>query len=425
MAEKILMIALSPTMEEGTIVEWHKKEGDNVETGDVICEVETDKATMDYESSQSGTLLRIIKQQGDKARVGEAIAIIGEEKEDITEILKEIENEKINPAPQEKKAKPAEKKQESETVEQKHTKPREEAPPASKPPTKEEKAPPTPGRIKASPLARKKAKEMGVDLRSIRGSGPDGRITVKDIENAKAITPQASLSNETKRIKGGIIPVSTMRATIAKRLSESKFTAPHFSVTISATADRLLNLRESINSKAEKKLSLNSFLIKLSAEALVRHPAILSSWEEENIRLFDTADIALAVALTEGLITPVVRSAESKTISEIDYELTDLIQRAKTSSLTPEEYTQAGFTISNLGSYGVEEFDAIINPPGSAILAVGAIKTEPIYDGETFRPAKIIRLTLSCDHRTIDGALAADFMRTLKAMIEEPAEALI
>lgn len=284
-----------------------------------------------------------------------------------------------------------------------------------------------PGRVKASPLARKRAKELGVDLRVVRGSGPGGRVTVQDVEEAAKAGHAAPLaaSGGPRRVAGGLEPVTPMRAAIARRLSESKRTAPHFTLTVKVRADRLVALREQVNESREERLSFNAFLMKLAAEALVRHPQILSSWEGEAIRYFDSVDIGLAVALPGGLITPVVRSCEYKTVEEIDHELKDLIARAREAKLAPEEYSGAGFTISNLGSYGITEFTAIINPPASAILAVGAVTTEPVWEGGGVVPARIVRLTLSCDHRTIDGALGAAFMADLAKYLEEPGRALV
>ncbi|ADN02895.1 dihydrolipoyllysine-residue acetyltransferase component of pyruvatedehydrogenase complex (E2) [Spirochaeta thermophila DSM 6192] len=425
------MIALSPTMEEGTIVAWHKKKGERVESGDVLCEVETDKATMDYESTQSGVLLEILKKEGEKARVGEVIAVLGEEGEDISSLLSEIsaaaeETPKAGSEP--------------------------DRPPAVEAPSPKEEpgpqgaqgrvagggvedlrgraaleVPPPAGRVKASPLARKRARELGVDLRLVRGSGPGGRVTVRDVEEAAKAGPAASpaASGGPRRLAGGREPVTPMRAAIARRLSESKRTAPHFTLTVKVRADRLLTLREQVNEGRQERLSFNAFLMKLAAEALVRHPQILSSWEGEAIRYFDTVDIGLAVALPGGLITPVVRSCEYKTVEEIDRELKDLIARAREGGLSPEEYTGAGFTISNLGSYGITEFTAIINPPASAILAVGAVTTEPVWEGGGVVPARVVRLTLSCDHRTIDGAVGAAFMAGLARYVEEPGRALV
>jgi len=384
-AEKVLMIALSPTMETGTVVRWRKKEGDQVKSGDVICEVETDKATMDYEASAEGTLLKIVLAEGGQAKVGDLIAVLGSPGEDISGLLGAPEQ-----AP-----KPS------------VTGPAAAAKTAIVPPPS---PPPIGGRLRSSPLARKLAEDRGIDLRSITGSGPDGRIVKRDVE--------APSGDE-------VVPVSGMRKIIAKRLSESMFSAPHYYLTVSVAADELLGIRAKLNAGREKKVSLNAILFALAGRALARHPRVNSAWNGETIVRRGSADIGLAVALPDGLVTPVVRDCGRKGILAIDSELADLVERARAGKLAPAEYAGAGFTISNLGSFGIDEFTAIINPPGSAILAVGAARKQPVVEtgpeGDRIVARTRMAITLSCDHRVIDGAVGAAFLRDLADMLENPA----
>ncbi|MBE3064781.1 MAG: 2-oxo acid dehydrogenase subunit E2 [Spirochaetes bacterium] len=385
MAEKVLMIALSPTMETGTVVRWRKKEGDQVKSGDVICEVETDKATMDYEASAEGTLLKIVLAEGGQAKVGDLIAVLGSPGEDISGLL----------------GAPAQAPKPSVTG------PAAAAKTAIVPPPS---APPIGGRLRSSPLARKLAEDRSIDLRSITGSGPGGRIVKRDVE--------APSGDE-------VVPVSGMRKIIAKRLSESMFSAPHYYLTVSVAADELLGIRAKLNAGREKKVSLNAILFALAGRALARHPRVNSAWNGETIVRRGSADIGLAVALPDGLVTPVVRDCGRKGILAIDSELADLVERARAGKLAPAEYAGAGFTISNLGSFGIDEFTAIINPPGSAILAVGAARKRPVVEtgpeGDRIVARTRMAITLSCDHRVIDGAVGAAFLRDLADMIENPA----
>lgn len=466
MAEKLLMIALSPTMDEGTIASWSKEEGDTIDTGDVVCEVETDKATMDYESTQDGTLLKIIVPEGGSAAVGETIGIIGESGEDIEDLVKEAEAEKSQKkGDEDKSGKKGEKAGgEAEETEKKKAeqespagaKPEEKAPKAAKP-AEGAKAPPAPegksGRVLSSPLARTIAEQEGVDLTALTGSGPEGRIVKKDVERAikegigmggKAAgtgtaagdgaasagaaaggAGQVVTGLEEKRVK-----VSRKRAVIAKRLSESKYSAPHYYLTLTIHMDDLMAARDRINSELVKsgtgKISLNSFILKIAAEAIKRNPAVNSSWEGEEIATHGSVDIGVAVAQEDGLITPVVKNCGGKGIVHIDGELRDLIARARENKLAPEEYSGATFTISNLGNYGIEEFTAIINPPGSAILAIGTMKKEPVVDEtDEIRIVKAMKVTLSCDHRVLDGALGAEFLHQFKTMMEDPIRAVL
>jgi len=449
MAEQVLMLALSPTMEEGTIITWHKKEGEAVAQSDIICEVETDKATMEYESVNEGTLLKILVPEGGGARVGDPIAVVGESGEDISSLVQEA---KAAAAAAEK---PAAGQPAAEPV---------EAQPAEATPVATAEAAPQPAEgapvegLKASPLARKMASEQGIDLRSVRGSGPGGRIVKRDMDKAlrraasygpaaavgiagvaAAGAPAApayipaggipAMAGPTASGKDEQIPVSGKRKIIAQRLAESKYSAPHYYLRIDVDAGAMMAARTRLNARLPKeagaKVSPNAFLIKFVAETLKKYPPVNASWQGDTILRFGKIDIALAVAQEDGLITPVVRDCGSKGIVQIDRELKILIDKALSNKLTPEEYSGATFTISSLGTSGILEFTAIINPPGSAILAVGRIHKVPVAedDGSIGVRSQMI-LTLSCDHRVIDGAVGAAFLSDLKATIEYPIDHL-
>ena len=427
MAEKLMMIALSPTMEQGTIVSWIKKEGDEIASGDVVCEVETDKATMEYEAAQEGILLKIILPEGGQAEVGQTIGIIGESGEDTSDLEKEIAGEAAKDAAEEKPAAPAEEKapaQESPAP--------KAAPPAPKPaPT----APPVDDGLKvlASPLARVLAEQSGLDIRRISGTGPSGRVVKRDIEAARA-NPEAFRPVHSA-VQGGLptigtagedrlIPLSNMRKAIAKGLSASKFSAPHFYLKVDVRGEGLVAARSAlIKRRRGDKVSVNAFLIKYAAEALKRFPDVNASWQEDAILQHGSIDIGLAVAVPNGLITPIVRNCGNKGVEAIDAEMAELIAKAQIGKLRPEEYSNATFTISSLGSFGIDEFTAIINPPGSAILAVGALKKVPVVDESgSLDVGQVMKLSLSCDHRVIDGAVGAGFLTTLKTFIEDPVQ---
>lgn len=397
MAEKILMTALSPTMETGTIVKWLKKEGDSIQSGDALCEVETDKATMDYESTNDGTLLKIITDEGSEVKVGEIIAITGNRDEDISELIKPQEETVYTP--------PQEAVPEQEVVEKKTKK----TAPSS--------------RIKASPLARETARQENIDLSLIKGSGPEGRIVKSDIEKfAKEKRKGIRKPEPEKKVK---TLMNQKQQVIAQRLSDSKFSAPHFYLTVSVNMKTVVDSRKRLIKKLNSKISLNAFLIKFVAETIRHYPNFNSTWEVNSIIRHGSIDIGLATAQENGLITPVVRDCESKGIIAINEELQDLIPRARESKLSPEEYSDATFTISNLGSFGVRQFTAIINPPGSAILAVGEILKEKFIDEQnSIDERQTCLMTLSCDHRVIYGAEAADFANHLRNLIENPVTAL-
>lgn len=429
MAEQVLMIALSPTMEEGTLVSWQKKEGDWVDSGDVLCEVETDKATMDYESTSEGTLLKIIVQEGEQAAIGEVIAILGEEGEDFSSLLPDG-NTNGDSSQQSRDGDSSQILDDGGIIEEKL----EEQKPGD---SSQE------SRVKVSPLARKIADMNNLSLNEISGSGPDGRIVKADIEKLMEEETTNKKSEKTKQIeqsatKQGIktqgvqvflgdeeIPVTGKRRIIAQRLAESKYNAPHYYLTITVAADNLVKTRKSLNESQVDKVSFNTFLMKYVAEALKKHPMVNASWNGDTILKRKQADIGLAVAQTDGLITPVVRDCGNKGMLAIDQELRDLIERARNNKLMPEEYQNASFSVSNLGSFGIDEFTAVINPPGSAILAVGAMKKVPVVDQDDNIVIETqMKLTLSCDHRVVDGAVGAAFLRDLKGIIEDPIRAL-
>jgi pyruvate dehydrogenase E2 component (dihydrolipoamide acetyltransferase) len=427
MAEKLVMIALSPTMETGTIGSWQKQEGDEIVSGDVICEVETDKATMDYEAVQEGTLLRVLVEEGGAAAVGQPIGIIGEAGEDIDDLVREAQKElESGGSTAEEGAAPAGAAQQG---------PPEQT--AGGEASTGGGQGPSAGHVKSSPLARALADKHGIDIASVNGSGPDGRVVKRDIE--KAVRRQSGASapgNAAGGLRGAdeavyagqdeVKPVSKKRRVIAERLSESKFGAPHYYLKLRAAVDLLLEARKQLNAaRQDGKVSFNSFLIKLAAEALKRHPEVRSTWQGDSILTHGSIDIGIAVAQPDGLITPVIRNCGGKGIMQIDRELKDFVDKARTNKLSPDEYQGAVFTISNLGSYGIDEFTAIINPPGSAILAVGAIQKEQLFDNEdNLRLRQMLTMTLSCDHRVIDGAVGALFMKDLKNMMENPVTAL-
>lgn len=408
MAEYVLMIALSPTMDTGTISSWEKKEGDRIESGDLLCQVETDKATMDYESIQEGILLKILVGEGEQAQVGSPIAIVGEKDEDISDLLSDVDTRVVE-----------EENEEDNKIENTAS--------FSTPISTQERS--EGDRIIASPLARRMAEERGLNLALIQGSGPRGRIIKRDIVKAENMvhTPSYTPASMSSAPPPGdeIIPVTTKRKIIAQRLAESKYSAPHYYLRLRVHTDDFMKARKALNQTLRESVSVNAFIVKFVAEALKRHPIVNSTWQGDTILRHSSIDIGLAVAQDDGLITPVVRDCGNKGIIEIDKELKELIDKALNNKLTPEEYSGATFTISNLGSFGIEEFTAIINPPGSAILAVGKIVQEPVVgDGNTIEIKSLMTMTLSCDHRVIDGAVGAAFLKDLKDIIEDPIRAL-
>ncbi len=442
MAEKLLMLALSPTMEEGMIISWHKKEGDSVAEGETLCEVETDKASMEYESVNSGTLLKILIPNGGQAAVGTAIAVVGEPGEDISGIMEEVAAEAARisgpgAAMEEvqRQAPPAERAAPAEPAETAVPLP---AGTSAAGPQATSVLPAAPGdRAKASPLARRMAREQGVSLAGLRGSGPGGRIIKRDLSGLSAASraaASAAAGRQSATVSPGSVavpaqdervPLSNKRKIIARRLAESKYSAPHYYLKIDVVMDEVLAARKRLNSRREEKISLNAFLIKFTAEALKKHARVNATWQDDSILRFGRIDIGLAVALEEGLITPVLRNCGQMGILEIDRELKVLIDKAINNKLALQEFTDATFTVTSLGSAGILEFTAIINPPGSAILAIGKIEKQPVVDDkDQVRIVSRMIMTMSCDHRVIDGAVGAEFLSDLKSLLEEPVRVL-
>jgi pyruvate dehydrogenase E2 component (dihydrolipoamide acetyltransferase) len=413
MAKEITMPALSPSMTEGVLAKWHKKVGDTIKPGEVIAEVETDKATMDLEAFDKGTLLAIAAPEGSKVAVNGRIAVIGEPGEKVEAISA--------PAPTKQAPAPA-----PTTATVSSSVPVSTPTPAPLPVSSS-------GRVKASPLAKKIAAEKGVDLSRLAGSGPGGRIVRKDVEGAPAggARPAASLFGGKPIAQDSARPVSQMRAAIARRLVESKTTAPHFYVEREADAAPLGRLRASANealelAKANLKLTVTDFVLKATVEALRRVPAVNSSWEGNTIRQHGSVHLAFAVALPDGLITPVIRNAHAKDLRTIAREAKELGAKAKAGKLQPEEYTGGTFTVSNLGMVGVERFAAILNPPQAAILAVGATVKKPVLASNgAVIPGERMSLTVSADHRVVDGLVAGEFLKALVELLENPGVLLL
>ena len=443
MANKILMPKLSPTMEEGQISSWVKEEGDEIEANETIAEVDTDKATMEMTSLEAGTLLKILVPAGENAKLGQTIGIIGEEGEDFSDLMAEIEKESSSNGASAEKAeeKKEEPKAEEKSVAEKKEEKQEgksydyQSPPEDKDQTAKTESQSTNGRMFVSPIAARMASENGIDLRSLSGSGPNGRIIKRDIEKAlsegvpskeeatsKAFVPSFDATSE---IEGASRfreeNVSPMRRTIAQRLGESLGPIPTFYLTVEIEMDETLALRKKINeSIAPDKISVNDIIVKVAAMASLKHPFVNSSYRDDKIRFYEDADVGVAVAVDEGLITPVVRSANKKGFVEISNEIAELAEKARNKKLQPDEYQGATFSISNLGMFGIKEFTAIINPPEAAIFAIGrAVPTPVVRDGEIVT-RNIMHVTMSCDHRVIDGATGAKFLQTFKQMLENP-----
>lgn len=414
MAEIIRMPKLSDTMTEGVVAKWHKKVGDNVASGDLLAEIETDKATMEFESFQDGILLHIGVEEGKTAPVDAILAILGEEGEDIKELLEEDKKQAAAKKEEPKKEEKAE--EEPKEKEEKKTEVKEATPSISRtssPPSGELEG----ARQKASPLAKKMAEDKGVNLSMLQGTGDGGRIVKRDIENFKggSATP-GFVGKESYRE----VEVSQMRKTIAKRLAESKFSAPHFYLTMEMEMDNMIEARKAINEVAGVKISFNDLVIKAAAAALRKHPKVNSSWLGDRIRFNDHIHIGVAVAVEEGLLVPVVRFADGKTLSQINSEVKDLAGKAHNKKLQPADWEGNTFTISNLGMYGIEEFTAIINPPDACIMAVGGIRQVALVKNGELVPGNVMKVTLSCDHRVVDGATGSEFLQTFKLLMENP-----
>ena len=407
MISKITMPKLSDTMEEGILLKWLKKEGDTIEAGEVIAEAESDKATMELEAYDEGTLKKILVPEGGKVPVGGTLAIVADADEDIEDFLAETSKQ---PAAQpESKEKPVS-----------EPKP---ATPVKEEPASDEILISGTDRIKASPLAKKIAEERGVNLRQITGSGTGGRVIKRDIMQFSTPSSKApgQVAETPVKVPGQKISLSTMREAIASRMTESKTTVPHFYLVMEINMKKAMEFRKSINSmQNEIKISFNDLVLKASALALAKNPFVNGSFAGDKIVLHDSIDLGFAVALEEGLITPIIRNCQSKSLGQIAKEVRQLAEKAKARKLLPEEYKGATFTVSNLGMYGIEEFSAIINPPEAAILAVGAIIEQPVVENGEIVAGHLMKVTLSCDHRIVDGAKGAIFLREFKKLLEEP-----
>jgi pyruvate dehydrogenase E2 component (dihydrolipoamide acetyltransferase) len=444
MATQVVMPKLSPTMEEGQLSRWLKKEGDKVSMGEPLAEIDTDKATMEMQALSNGVLRKILINEGESAPLGQPIAIIGEPDEDISSLLKEASGKATPPAaaPAAKEAQPAAQEskpaaKESQPAEQETAK----AAPETETPAQEIEAPTSTsrddGRQLISPIAARMAAEAGVNLKSLQGSGPGGRIVKRDIEAAMTAKPASAASGLGLRgtgafradEKGAVYgpsgyrdePLSQMRRTIAQRLVTSLGPVPHFFLTSEIDMDRAADMRSAINDLyPDLKLSINDIIIKVAAAALIQHPKVNASFQDKTIRYYEHADIGVAVATENGLITPVVRAADAKSLPAIAGEVRELAERARARKLKPEEYTGATFSISNLGMFGIDEFTAVINPPEGAILAIGAMKPRAVARDHEVVIKQTMRVTMSCDHRVIDGAVGAEFLRTFKQILENP-----
>lgn len=425
MAEIINMPHLSDTMTEGVVSTWHKKVGDTVKSGEILADIETDKATMEFESFYDGVLLHIAVPQGKAAPVDALLAIIGKKGEDISGILKQAGTAKpaektpevAAPAPAAPKPEPVA-TQPAPPVVAATSAPKAAAPFAMMRSTDAVVAAGTNGRVKASPLARRMADERGIDIARVHGTGDDGRVVKHDIENYRG----GGLAPAAAQVEGfSEVAVSQMRKTIARRLAESKFSAPHFYLTIAVDMTAAMGVREAINKAvAPDKISFNDLVIKAASMALKQHPKVNSSWLGDRIRYNEHVHIGVAVAVEEGLLVPVVRFADTKPLRGIGAEVREFAKRAKEKKLQPQDWEGNTFTISNLGMFGIDEFTAIINPPDACILAVGAIADVPVVKNGAVVPGHVMKLTLSCDHRVVDGATGAAFLQTVKAMLEEP-----
>lgn len=418
MASVMEMPKLSDTMKEGAIARWLKKEGEKVQVGLPIVEIETDKATMEYEAPSGGVLLKILIGDNQNCGLGDPIAVIGKEGENWQEALDKHKDKKgSSPAAKGAAPKGASPKA-ATTASAQPSKSSDSQAQKSAPETSDSQ---TNDRLKASPLAKKVAADKGINLGSIQGSGPNGRIVIRDLENVSASS--SSSSRSVSGVDTEKIPLSMMRKTIARRLTESVTQAPHFYLTVSANLGPALKWRKNVMEVVgeENKFSVNDLMIYFVAQALRKHPVVNSSWQEDHILQHNRIHMGVAVALPTGLITPVVRNADSLSVIQIAKKSRDLIKLARDGKLQPDDYSGGTFTISNLGMQGVEEFTAIINPPQAAILAVGATIPTPVVGprGDVIVENKI-KLTLSCDHRVIDGASGAEFLKTLKSIIEEP-----
>ncbi|WP_431111236.1 pyruvate dehydrogenase complex dihydrolipoamide acetyltransferase [Winogradskyella poriferorum] len=417
----VTMPRLSDTMEEGTVATWLKKVGDEVEEGDILAEIETDKATMEFESFQSGTLLEIGLEEGESAKVDSLLAIIGPAGTDVSGVAKNFKvggsESKSEPKTETKAAPKEEKKDEPKKV---------EAKPASTS-TSTSAVSSSDGRIFASPLAKKMAEEKGINLSQVKGSGENGRIVKRDIEN---FTPAQASANVGKFVPTGVedfdeVPNSNMRKAIAKNLAKSKFTAPHYYLNVEFDMENAIAFRAQYNSLPDTKISYNDMVVKACALALKQHPQVNSQWFDDKMKLNNHVHIGVAVAVPDGLVVPVVKFANEQSLTQIGAAVKEYAGKARNKKLTLDEMEGSTFTISNLGMFGIESFTSIINQPNSAILSVGAIVSKPVVKNGQVVPGNTMKLTMACDHRTVDGATGAQFLQTLKGYIENPVTMLV
>jgi pyruvate dehydrogenase E2 component (dihydrolipoamide acetyltransferase) len=418
MAEIIYMPKLSDTMTEGVVAEWTKKVGDKVASGEVLAEIETDKATMEFESFYDGVLLHIGVEKGKTAPVNSVLAIIGKEGEDISALLANANT--------------------SSTVQEKEENTSVPSPepvistPVAQPVAKQNGAAPvtqanTTGRVFASPLAKKVAEEKGIDIATVAGTGESGRVVKRDIDHYTPYAPAKRAISTASSGEESYIdePVSQMRKTIARRLAESKFTAPHFYLTLDIDMDNAIKARKSMNQMEGVKVSFNDMVVKAVAMSLKQHPTVNSSWLGDVIRRNSHVHIGVAVAVEDGLLVPVVRFADTKGLVQLGAEVKEFAQKAKDKKLQPADWEGNTFTISNLGMFGIEAFTAIVNPPDSCILAVGGIKEVPVVKNGQVVPGNVMKVTLSCDHRVVDGASGSAFLQTFKNYMENPVNMLL
>ena len=404
MAEVVNMPRLSDTMTEGVVAKWHKKVGDKISEGDLLAEIETDKATMEFESFQEGVLLHIGVDEGGKAPVDSILAILGEEGEDIKDLLNNDSTPSESPKQEDKKA--------EVKVEVKAEPKATPTPEATKVEKSVISSNDSTGKI--SPLAKKLAEERNINIALLKGTGDTGRIVKRDIDNYTGGFSAPSVEKYTE------VEVSQMRKVIAQRLGESKFTAPHFYLKIEINMDKTIEARTAINSVSPVKISFNDMIVKASAMALQQHPQINSSWLGDRIRFNEHIHIGVAMAVEDGLLVPVVRFADNKRLSEISSEVREFSSKAKAKKLQPEDWQGNTFTISNLGMFDIEEFTAIINPPDACILAIGGIIEKPVVKNGDIVVGKTLKVTLSCDHRVVDGVVGSKFLGTLKSYLENP-----
>jgi pyruvate dehydrogenase E2 component (dihydrolipoamide acetyltransferase) len=421
----VTMPRLSDTMEEGTVATWLKKVGDEIEEGDILAEIETDKATMEFESFQSGTLLHIGLDEGDSAKVDALLAVIGPEGTDVSAVAK---NFKIGGDESKAESKKEQKADEKKVETPKAVETKKEAPKVSS--SKSTSDSNSTGRIFASPLAKKMAEEKGINLSQVNGSGENGRIVKKDIENFTPSAAAKSSAPVAKFVPSGQedfdeVPNSNMRKAIAKNLAKSKFSAPHYYLNVEFDMENAMAFRAQYNSIPDTKISYNDMIVKACALALRQHPQVNSQWFDDRIRLNNHVHIGVAVAVPDGLLVPVVKFANEQSLTQIGAAVKEYAGKARNKKLALDEMEGSTFTISNLGMFGIESFTSIINQPNSAILSVGAIVAKPVVKNGIVVPGNTMKLTLACDHRTVDGATGAQFLQTLKGYIENPVTMLV